>query len=91
MRIDERFILRKIAGEYMVVPTGEKAGNCNGLILLNASGVFLWDCLQEECTLEELAGQMREEYEASEEIVRRDLEQFLEKMKTIGCLEDTDA
>ena len=87
MRIDERFILRKIAGEYMVVPTGEKAGNCNGLILLNASGAFLWDCLQEECTLEELAWQMREEYEVSEEQARLDIGQFLTYLAKAGVLE----
>ena len=91
MRIDERFILRKIAGEYMVVPTGEKAGNCNGLILLNASGAFLWSCLQEERSIEELVSQMQEEYEAAETVLRKDLERFLGKMQEIGCLEGTDA
>ena len=91
MRIDKRFILRRVAGEYLVVPTGEKAGNCNGLILLNASGAFLWSCLQEECTIEDLVERMKEEYETSGTELQKDLKQFLETMQEIGCLENGDA
>lgn len=91
MRIDQRFILREVAGEYIVVPTGKKAESCKGLIFLNSSGAFLWSCLQEECTQEELVSQMLQEYDAPVDVLWEDLKQFLLKMQEIGCLEHENA
>ena len=38
----KRFILRKVAGENILVPVGNTALTFNGLVTLNESGAFLW-------------------------------------------------
>ena len=45
-RRNPEFILREIAGESILVPTGQAALAFNGLASLNASGVFLWGLLE---------------------------------------------
>ena len=40
MKISENYIMREIAGEYIVVPTGRAAMDFKGLISLNDVGLF---------------------------------------------------
>ena len=48
MKIKNGFAKREIAGSYIVVPVGKEASEFNGMITLNESGSFFWDCLQNE-------------------------------------------
>mgnify|MGYP007095657831 FL=1 len=45
MKIKNGFAKREIAGSYIVVPVGKEASEFNGMITLNESGSFFWDCL----------------------------------------------
>ena len=45
MKIKSGFAKRNIAGSEIVVPVGNKAMEFNGMITLNESGGFFWDCL----------------------------------------------
>ena len=48
MRITKEFVLREIAGDYIIIPTGKTVFDFNGLITLNEVGVSLWKMLQNE-------------------------------------------
>ena len=87
MKISENYILREIAGEYIVVPTGSAAMDFKGLITLNDTGVFLWKLLQEDDqTKESLLDALREEYEAVREEAKTDIEEFLQRIRSEGML-----
>ena len=42
MKIDKQFILRQIAGDYVIIPAGKTTLEFNGLITVNEQGAFLW-------------------------------------------------
>lgn len=87
MKISENYILREIAGEYIVVPTGSAAMDFKGLITLNDTGVFLWKLLQEDDqTKESLLDALCEEYEAVREEAKIDIEEFLQRIRSEGML-----
>ena len=87
MKISENYILREIAGEYIVVPTGSAAMDFKGLITLNDTGVFLWKLLQEDDqTKESLLDALCEEYEAVREEAKADIEEFLQWIRSEGML-----
>lgn len=86
MKIEKSFVLREIAGEYIIVPTGNTALDFNGLITVNEVGMFLWNLLQDEVTEEDLIRRTMEEYEVDRETVKGDIEEFLEKLKDSGIL-----
>lgn len=88
MKIEESFILREIAGDYVVVPTGKAAMRFNGLITINGTGAYLWEQLSEERTIEELTKSVCQEYEVDEESARRDTEEFVELLRRYEILED---
>ena len=77
MKISSDFVLREIAGEYIVIPTGEKALKLNGLITLNETGVFLWRLLQSGARKEELLSALTAEFDVEEEQARADIDDFL--------------
>ena len=88
MKISENYILREIAGEYIVVPTGSAAMDFKGLITLNDTGVFLWKLLQEDDqTKESLLDALCEEYEAVREEAKADIEEFLQRIRSEGMLD----
>ena len=46
MKIDRNFVLREIAGEYIIIPTGKTALEFNGLITVNEIGMELWRLIE---------------------------------------------
>lgn len=80
MKIEKEFILREIAGDYVIVPTGQTALEFNGLITVNELGAFIWKQLQQDITEEELIQAILEEYEVDQETARHDVKEFLNKL-----------
>lgn len=81
MKISKEFMLREIAGEYIVVPTGKAVFQFMGLITLNDVGAFLWKALQKEnCTSRELTELVCQEYEVTEDSAWRDVREFLKAL-----------
>ena len=48
MRIKDGFVLREIAGQIMVIATGEASKNFHGMIKLNETGRDIFVALQEK-------------------------------------------
>ena len=86
MRIDKEFVLREIAGDYIIIPTGKMVLDFNGLITVNEVGAFLWNMLQEEVTVEDLVKGILEEYEVEEDVAKEDILEFLGKLENSGIL-----
>ena len=80
MKLKDGYVLREVAGNYIVVAVGEAIKDFNGVINLNESAAFLWQQLLEDKTEEELVTALLGEYEVSEEIARADVSKFIEKL-----------
>lgn len=80
MRINKEFVLREIAGDYVIIPTGQTVLEFNGLITVNEVGVVLWNMLQNEVTEDQLVEGILEEYDVEEEVAREDIRNFLDRL-----------
>ena len=87
MKVDKEFVLREIAGDYVIIPIGRTVLSFNGLITVNEIGAFLWNLLQEDVTKEELVAKVLDEYEVDEETAREDIQEFLDTLVIGGILE----
>lgn len=87
MKINSNFIMREIAGEKIVVPTGA-AAEMNALITLNGVASYIWKCLQEDRTAEEVKKMVLKEYEVDEKTAKRDVNGFIEALRQCGMLEE---
>ncbi|MGN6713102.1 PqqD family protein [Anaerocolumna jejuensis] len=89
MKIKEGFLLREIAGSYVVVPIGQRVIDFNGLMSLNETGALLWSKLEKEVrTINELVTLLCENYLVEEDRARVDIEAFINKITERGLIED---
>ncbi|MFU8787157.1 MAG: PqqD family protein [Candidatus Izemoplasmataceae bacterium] len=87
MKIKSEYVLRSVAGEHIVVPTGQAAVNFNGIITLNNSGKLLFEALKEGATLAELVILLQETYDVSEAVALNDVETFINLLKSKDLFE----
>lgn len=80
MKLKEGFVLGEVAGEYMVLPSGDTM-NLNVITTLNASGKFLWEQLQEETTEEKMVAAVLANYEISREAAAAYVKEFVDKLR----------
>lgn len=88
MRIKTGFAKREIAGAIIVVPVGKTTESFNGMITLNESGSFFWDCLKKDTTPEKIVERVMEEYEADKDIVKRDVDNFIDMLRKNNLLDE---
>ena len=81
IKIKEGFLLRKVAGDHVVVPVGEAGKVFHGMIRLNDTGAFLWEQCRKETTKE----QVLQESGAAD-----DLDRFLQQLRNAEILEETN-
>lgn len=88
MKIKEGFAKRNIAGEEIVVPVGKKVMDFNGMITLNGTGAFFWDCLVEDTTKEKVVKKVLDAYEVSEEKASQDFDKFVTLLRENNLIEE---
>ncbi len=81
LKIKDGFMLRQVAGEWVVVPLGERVVEFNGIMTLSESGALLWQELEKDVSHEELVKAILREYEINEEIARFDIREFIAKLE----------
>ena len=87
MKLKKNFVLREVAGSWVVLPVGQASVDFNGMISLNDPGAFLWKTLEQGADSKKLAAALTEEYDVSMEQAQADAEAFLASLERIGCLE----
>lgn len=88
MRVNQEFLLKEIAGSFVVIPVSSILVDFDGMITLNETGVFLWRLLEEDRTFEQLLTELQKEYDIDERTAREDINAFLNELRTIKALEE---
>lgn len=86
MRVKEGYILREVAGNFIVIAVGEAALDFNGVITLNETGAFLWNKMSSDVKEQDLVYAMISEYEIDEATAKRDVLAFVEKLEKAELL-----
>lgn len=86
MKIRKELLKREVGGEAFLVPLGKTVYDSNGLFVLTELGAFIWDLLPESETESEILEKILSEYEVDEATARKDLTQFLDKLRDMNIL-----
>ena len=86
MRIKNGFVLREVAGQIVVIATGEASKDFHGMIKLNVTGKVIWLALQEGLSEDEIAQRLQEQFDVDSEKALRDTQAFLQQMEGMGFL-----
>ena len=87
MKIKSDFLLKKIAGSYVVVPVRTRAVDFSGVIKLSESGAFLWNILAEGADRDTLVSRLLDEYAVDEATAAADVDRFVIKLREADLLE----
>lgn len=88
MKIKDGFAKRKIAGSNIVVPVGKQSIEFNGMITLNDSGSFFWDCFSKDITIDDAVKMVTDEYEIDAQTARQDIDNFVEMLRKNNLLDE---
>lgn len=85
MKLKEGYLPKEVAGEFVLFPVGQSVVDLKSIVSVNQAGKFLVEKLQDEICYDALAECFYEEYEAEteeeKELLKRDLDAFLEQLR----------
>lgn len=85
MKLKDGFLLRQVAGENVVLPTGADL-DLNAMITLNDTGCTLWKCLERETDRAALVAALLAEYEVDAPAAEAAVDGFLSRLKELDLL-----
>lgn len=88
MKRNSGFLMRQVAGRYVLAPVGDTVKTFSGMITMNSTGKFLWDLLEQDQTVESLAQALVNTYEVDIEKATEDVIKYLEPLKPIQAVID---
>lgn len=88
MKVKEGFLLRQVAGNYVIVPVGAQTVDFRCIITLNEVGAFLWEKLTEERTVADLVEAVLGEYDVTADIATADVERFVASLRENKLLDE---
>lgn len=88
MKLKDGFVLREVAGSFMVVPVGKRTQEVPGVIALTESGALLWKKLEQGAGEKDLVAALLDEYKVSEEQATEDVRAFVQKAADQNLFEE---
>ena len=88
MKIKSGFLLKEIAGSFVVVPVRQDLVHFSSMVTINETGAFLWKLLENGSSADEMCQKLLSEYEGiSKEDALNDINDFVNALKENNILE----
>lgn len=87
MKVKKDFMLREIAGSWIIIPLGVRIVEFNGIMTLSGSGALLWRRLEEDAELSDLIQLIKSEYNVDDDIAAADVQEFVTALKEKDLLD----
>ena len=90
MKLKDGLILREVAGQYVIVPTGKRVQEVTNIVYISASAAYLWDYMKDhEFEKPDLVKRIMEHYiGVTEEKASEDIDKFLNTLSANNILDD---
>lgn len=85
MRLKNIFITHDSEGEQVLI---DVTSSFAGLVRSNKTAAFIVDCLKTDTTKEQIVDAMYEKYDAPKEVLKKDVDAIIDKLRGIGALEE---
>lgn len=90
MKLKDQLMLREVAGQYVIVPTGQRVREVTSVVYISSSAAYLWDYMKDhEFTKEDLVQRILAHYDGvTEEKAAEDIDKFLKTLADNNILDD---
>ena len=86
MKLKNGFMLKELAGEYVVVSVDTRL-NLNGMITLNETAKTIWQSLEKGAEMQDIVKALTDEFEVDEAAALSAAESFVVKLKELDFLD----
>lgn len=76
-QINNELLLREVAGEYLLIPTGNASSLVNGMISLNDTFYYVWKQFEEPHTIYDVVLTAKKEYQDTNGRIAKDIYNFV--------------
>ena len=84
MKLKDTFVTYSSGNEHTMVATE----GFLGMVRSNKTAAFIIEALKEPTAPKKIVEAMVEKYDAPREVIERDVERILEKLRTLGAIEE---
>lgn len=84
MKLNDQFLVHKISGETLLVPTAQAP--FHGLGQGNDTVYVILDCLKNDTTEEKIVDALAEKYDGSRDEMAEDVRSVISKLRKIGAI-----
>ena len=89
MKLKDGLILREVAGQYVIVPTGKRVQEVTNIVYISSSAAYLWDYMKDhEFEKPDLVKRIMEHYVGVTEEKSEDIDKFLNTLSANNILDD---
>ena len=89
MKIKDKYKVREMAGEHVVIMQGHHGKDLTKIISLNESALYLWRAIEgSDFNVDKIAELLAEHYGIDDEVAHRDAQRWVDKLEDCGLLED---
>ncbi len=81
MKINENYLLREVAGNYLVVSIGDDSLDLGALITVNEIGAIIWRAIEDGKEKSEIIAEILSEYSIDEATASADFDEFCASLK----------
>lgn len=85
MRLKDTFITHDSDGEQILI---DVTSSFAGVVRSNKTAAFIVEFLKTDTTREQIVAAMYEKYDAPKEVLQKDVDKIIEKLRGIGALEE---
>ena len=86
MQMNKDFVLRRVCGLNVVLPTGTNVKDFGGALNLNDTAALIFEQLQAGKSVEEAADALMEAYDVTRETALGDVQETIESLREAGVV-----
>lgn len=87
MKLKKGIVLGNIDGQDFAIATGKLSNELSGIINNNETANYIFTLLQKEQTVDSIVSAMADRYEAPNEEIEKDVNEFIATLDSFGVLE----
>ena len=88
MKISDKFILKTIDDESMLVPVNHDYMSVQKIINLNETSLAIYQMIKEGLDKEQIVNKMLETYDVSEDVLELDVTRILKQFIELGVIDE---
>lgn len=88
MKIRDGFILREVAGTFVIITAGNADLDFKGVITVNEVGALIWKGVEAGKTKDEIVDKILSEYDVQRDTASADCDEFLQQLISKNIIEE---